>query len=136
MYANRKTNLICLIFVIAITLAFIPPAIGQDAKLGTVDFPTSGSAQAQAYFLRGLAALHSFWYEEAADYFRQATRLDPDFMMGYWGEAMTYNHPLWSQQDTEAARKVVAKIKETPSLTARERLISAPSKFCTVMATS
>jgi tetratricopeptide (TPR) repeat protein len=42
-------------------------------------------------------------------------------MMGYWGEAMTYNHPLWSEQDLAAARQVVAKIKDSPKLTDRER---------------
>jgi tetratricopeptide (TPR) repeat protein len=92
----------------------------QEPKLGTVNFPTSGSKEAQAHFLRGLAALHSFWYEEALDAFRDSTKADPDFMMGYWGEAMAQNHPLWSQQDTEAARKVVKNIKEAGKLTARE----------------
>jgi tetratricopeptide (TPR) repeat protein len=71
--------------------------------------------------MRGLAALHSFWYEEALDEFREATRLEPDFMMGYWGEAMAHNHPLWSQQETEAARKVLEKIKDSAPLTPRER---------------
>lgn len=93
----------------------------QDSKLGKVEFPTSGSEKAQAHFLRGLAALHSFWYEEALDEFRAATKLEPDFAMGYWGEAMAHNHPLWSEQDISAAREVLAKIKETPKLTDRER---------------
>ncbi|HSD46014.1 MAG TPA: hypothetical protein VLB87_05300 [Pyrinomonadaceae bacterium] len=93
----------------------------QESQLGRVDFPTSGSPKAQAPFLRGLAALHSFWYEEALDAFRESTKADPDFMMGYWGEAMAYNHPLWSEQDLAAARGVLAKIKDTPKLTARER---------------
>jgi tetratricopeptide (TPR) repeat protein len=96
-------------------------AFAQEQKLGTVDFPTSGSKEAQAHFLRGLAALHSFWYEEALDAFRDSTKSDPSFMMGYWGEAMAHNHPLWSQQDTEAARKVLKNIKESGKLTARER---------------
>jgi tetratricopeptide (TPR) repeat protein len=90
-------------------------------ELGKVEFPTSGSAKAQAHFRRGIAALHSFWYEEALDAFRESTKIDPDFAMGYWGEAMTYNHPLWSEQDLTAARAVVAKFKETPKLTERER---------------
>jgi hypothetical protein len=93
----------------------------QDSQLGKVEFPTSGSQKAQTLFLRGLGALHSFWYEEALDAFREATKAEPDFMMGYWGEAMALNHPLWSEQDTAAARAVIAKIKETPKLTSRER---------------
>lgn len=93
----------------------------QTSQLGKVDFPTSGSPQAQAHFLRGLAALHSFWYEEALEAFRESTKIDPDFMMGYWGEAMAYNHPLWSEQDTPAGKIVVAKIKDTARLTPRER---------------
>src|SRR6476469_5509581 len=93
----------------------------QQSNLGRVEFPTSGSPAAQTHFLRGLAALHSFWYEEALDAFRESTRTDPDFMMGYWGEAMAYNHPLWSEQDIAAAREVLAKLKDTPKLTERER---------------
>src|SRR5215813_5887104 len=93
----------------------------QESQLGKVDFPTSGSPKAQQYFLRGLAALHSFWYEEAIDAFRESTKIEPDFAMGYWGEAMAYNHPLWSEQDIAAARQILAKIKETPRLTERER---------------
>lgn len=93
----------------------------QESQLGRVEFPTSGSKEAQGHFLRGLAALHSFWYEEALEAFREATKVDPDFAMGYWGEAMTYNHPLWSEQDIATARQVLTKLKETPKLTDRER---------------
>ena len=93
----------------------------QESQLGRVEFQTSGSKEAQVHFLRGLAALHSFWYEEALEAFREATKVDPDFAMGYWGEAMTYNHPLWSEQDIATARQVLAKLKETPKLTDRER---------------
>ena len=93
----------------------------QNANLGNVKFDNSGSEKAQASFLRGLAALHSFWYEEALEAFRESTRIDPDFMMGYWGEAMAHNHSLWSEQDTPAARQVVANFKETAKLTQRER---------------
>ena len=92
-------------------------------KLGTVDFQTSArSGEAQARFVRGVAALHSFWYPVALDEFQAATRIEPDFMMGYWGEAMTHNHPLWGDpQETEAARQVLSKIAITPALTPKER---------------
>ncbi len=90
-----KKALCALLVILAYTLI----GSAQEAKLGRVEFPTSGSEKAQAHFLRGLAALHSFWYEEALEEFRESTKLEPDFMMGYWGEAMAYNHPLWSEQD-------------------------------------
>jgi len=109
----------CLLVVLIAALAVSGSA--QSSQLGSVKFPTSGSEKAQASFLRGLAALHSFWYEEALEAFRESTKIEPDFMMGYWGEAMAHNHPLWSEQDTVAARQVIAKIKETPKLTPRER---------------
>src|SRR5215213_1306652 len=95
--------------------------MAQESQLGRVEFQTSGSKEAQAHFLRGLAALHSFWYEEALEAFRESTKVDPDFAMGYCGEAMAHNHPLWSEQDIAAARLVLAKIKDTPKLTERER---------------
>jgi tetratricopeptide (TPR) repeat protein len=105
----------------ALLAALALSANAQTSQLGNVQFPTSGSQKAQAHFLRGLAALHSFWYEEALEAFREATRIEPDFMMGYWGEAMAHNHPLWTEQDTPAARLVIARIKETPKLSMREQ---------------
>jgi tetratricopeptide (TPR) repeat protein len=94
----------------------------QLDDLGAVEFPASCSAEAQSRFRRGVAALHSFWYPVAIDEFRAATRTDPDCMMGYWGEAMAHNHPIWGDpQETEAARAVIRKIKLTPKLTQRER---------------
>ncbi|WP_348758554.1 tetratricopeptide repeat protein [Candidatus Methylocalor cossyra] len=93
-----------------------------EARLGDIQFPTSAhSEEAQAHFLRGVSALHSFSYDLALAEFRKATEREPEFMMGYWGEAMAHNHPLWGQQNTEAARKALARIQDTPRLTAKER---------------
>lgn len=117
---TTSCRIVCWLSLIAFAVAPMC-AFAQRSELGKVNFPTTGSEQAKAHFLRGVAALHSFWYEEALEEFQEATKADPDFMMGYWGEAMTYNHPLWAQQDTEAARKAVSKIKDTPKLTDRER---------------
>ncbi|HEY0082706.1 MAG TPA: hypothetical protein VGB61_07945 [Pyrinomonadaceae bacterium] len=88
--------------------------------LGKIDFPTSGSRAAQEHFLRGVGALHSFWYEEALESFQAATKIEPGFALGYWGEAMAHNHPLWNEQDAEAARKALGKIPADAKLTPRE----------------
>jgi tetratricopeptide (TPR) repeat protein len=110
------------VLVLVVVLGLVALSVtAQESQLGRVEFPTSGSKEAQAHFLRGLAALHSFWYEEAVEAFRESTKVDPDFAMGYWGEAMTYNHPLWSEQDITAARQVLAKIKDSAKMTERER---------------
>jgi tetratricopeptide (TPR) repeat protein len=121
MLVARKTVKSSLASIALVISALTLNANAQQSQLGKVVFPTSGSQQAQVHFLRGLAALHSFWFEEALDEFRESTKIDPDFVMGYWGEAMAYNHPLWAEQDTEAARKTLAKIKDTSKITARER---------------
>ena len=94
-----------------------------DFELGDIHFPTSGSAEAQPHFRRGVLLLHSFEYDRAAEAFREAQRLDPDFAMAYWGEAMTYNHPLWDQQDREAARAALERLAPT----AEGRLAEAPT---------
>jgi len=76
------------------------------AQYGEVSFANTGSDAAQPSFLRGLALLHDFEYPSAANAFREAQKIDPDFVMAYWGEAMTYTHPVWYQQDADAARAV------------------------------
>lgn len=83
-------------------------------QLGEVDFPTSAGPEAQAWFERGVLLLHSFIYDDAADAFRKARALEPDFALAHWGEAMTHNHPLWRQQDSAAARAVLDRLAPTP----------------------
>jgi tetratricopeptide (TPR) repeat protein len=100
--------------VLLLVLTPCPGVAAQTTGLGSVSFPTSGSARAQPAFLRGLALLHSFEYDDAADAFREAQRLDPGFAMAYWGEALTYDHPIWGQHDSTAARAALARLGDTP----------------------
>ena len=83
--------------------------------IGEVSFENSGAPAAQAAFLRGLALLHDFEYTPAAESFRKAQAIDPGFAMAYWGEAMTYTHPIWFQQDLPAARAVLLRLGATPA---------------------
>jgi tetratricopeptide (TPR) repeat protein len=109
-------------------LAFALPLSAAD--LGSVAFPTSAKTpKAQALFERGLAALHSFWYDEAANSFRSARELEPSFAMAYWGEALAHNHPIWMEQDRDAA---LAVLKALPTdagqrAVALEEAAAAPS---------
>ena len=100
-----------ILLVLSVLLAFSP---ARAADLGRVDFPTSGTPGAQAHFLRGVAALHSFWYDEAAEAFRDAQKADPGFALAYWGEALTYHHPIWSEQDRDAALASLERLAPNP----------------------
>ena len=48
------------------------PPSPSSTKLGRIDFPTSGTPDAQAQFLTGALLLHSFEFEDAATAFRKA----------------------------------------------------------------
>ena len=96
-------------------------ASSSTSRLGKIEFATSGSEEAQKHFLHGVAALHSFWYKEALEAFRQSTKIEPGFAMGYWGEAMAHNHPLWGEQDAQAAIEALAKIPHSAKATVREK---------------
>src|SRR5215468_822778 len=105
--------------MLTVALAFLLAAAPSN-EVGEVSFANSGSPAAQPDFLRGLALLHDFEYARAAESFRKAQKIDPAFVMAYWGEAMTYTHPIWFQQDAEAARAVLKRIPDVETLTARE----------------
>ncbi len=104
------------------------PAASQDLTrmegLGSLTFPNSGAPAAQNDFMRGVLLLHSFEYDHAAEAFRKAQEIDPDFALAYWGETMTYTHPLWNQKDTDAALAALARYAPTKE----ERAAKAPTE--------
>src|SRR5438876_7927217 len=100
--------------IAAVASVILAPTSGAvEPSLGVIFFSNSGSPAAQADFLTGLAQLHNFQYPQAAEAFQRAESLDPRFAMAYWGEAMTYNHAVWQQQDLAAARAALAKLGAT-----------------------
>ena len=99
--------------IAAMAIALSGPLYAQEPRLGHVEFPTSGAPAAQPHFVRGVLFLHSFEFEAAAEAFREAQAADADFALAYWGEAMTYNHPLWGERDDAAARAVLARLGPT-----------------------
>ncbi len=95
------------------TAAVVENDTAHEAGLGHIDFPNTGPRAAQAPFLRGMLLLHSFEYDDAADSFREAQAAAPGFALAYWGEALTHCHPVWQQEDRDAAQKVLARLAPT-----------------------
>ena len=91
------------------------PRDGYGEQLGTVLFPVSCHEAARQHAERGLALLHHMTYEGASAAFSAATKADPNCAMGYWGKAMSFIHPLWSDQpnqaDFESGRAFINKAK-------------------------
>jgi tetratricopeptide (TPR) repeat protein len=82
------------------------------AELGTVYFPVSCDASVQKPFERGIALLHSFWYEEAEKQFLQIAKDDPGCAMAHWGVAMSLWHQLWNQPDANVIKRGWHEVRE------------------------
>jgi tetratricopeptide (TPR) repeat protein len=74
----------------------VVPEPGDLRAAGTVDFPVSCAPAVRAEFVRGVALLHSFFYEEARRIFTSVAEQDPKSAMAQWGIAMTWWHPIWT----------------------------------------
>jgi tetratricopeptide (TPR) repeat protein len=95
-----------------------------EKQLGTVHFPVSCAPAVQKPFERGVALLHSFWYEEAEKEFDDIAKDDPKCAMAQWGLAMSQWHQLWNHPDAATTNKARDEMKKAASLhaaTARER---------------
>jgi len=75
-------------FLFLLAILFLCPTVFADdeghhhediteAQVGTVHFPTSCAEAVQKPIERGVAMLHSFWYEEAEKQFQQIEKDDP-----------------------------------------------------------
>jgi hypothetical protein len=111
-------------FIAVCLLTLLSPIAGQSDDMGSIDFPTSGSKSAQVHFLEGAAALHSFGRKQARVAFQKAQAIDPGFAMAYWGDSLTYNHPLTAEWDIETPKQVLTKLGDTPA----KRLAAAPTE--------
>ena len=99
--------------LISILLLLCSASATAQQDFGEVAFMNSGPAAAQADFLHGLAQLHNFEYEDAAEHFRKAEQIAPDFALAFWGEAMTKNHTVWHDEDVPAAREILSRLAPT-----------------------
>lgn len=106
------------IFLLALGILFLGCQTSEsepsDNKLGDISIDVTGDESAIPIFEEGLMLLHSFEFKDAADKFKEAQEIDPDFAMAYWGEAMTENHPLWREQEFDKANDILSRLGETP----------------------
>ena len=97
---------------------------GDLRAAGTVDFPVSCAPAVRAEFIRGVALLHSFFYEEARRIFTSVAEQDPNCAMAQWGIAMTWWHPIWTPPTPDEMSAGKAAIEKAMGMTAgteRER---------------
>ncbi len=87
-----------------------------ETQLGTVHFPISCEASVQKPFARGVALLHSFWYEEAEKEFLQIAKDDPHCAMAHWGIAMSLWHQLWNEPDENVIKRGLGEVNTAKKL--------------------
>ena len=85
--------------------------------LGSYHRPiTTRSARAQRYFDQGLTLLFGFNHDEAIRSFTEATRLDPDCAMCFWGLADAHgphiNNPTLDPAHAQAAWEAIAQARK------------------------
>src|SRR5438309_9921994 len=102
----------------------IVPVPGDLRAAGTIDFKVSCATEVRPEFTRGVALLHSFFYEEARRIFTSVTEQDPKCAMAYWGIAMTWWHPIWTPPNPDemiAGKAAIEKAVGIKAGTDRER---------------
>src|SRR6185369_16684832 len=100
------------------------PVPGDLRAAGTVHFKVSGAPEVRSEFIRGVALLHSFFYEEARRIFTEVAARDPNCAMAHWGIAMTWWHPIWTPPTPDEMSAGKAAIEKAMGMTAgteRER---------------
>src|SRR5216117_1355311 len=116
------------------------PEPGDLRAAGKVEFPISCASSVQSEFSRGVALLHSFFYEEARRVFTSVAERDPKCAMAQWGIAMTWWHPIWTPptpNEMSAGKAAIEKAMAMKGVTDRERgFITALNVYYNTLDTS
>jgi tetratricopeptide (TPR) repeat protein len=106
-------------------------------NVGAVKFENTCAAAVQPVISRGLALLHSFWYEEVNREFRAVTAADPQCAIAWWGVAISQWQPLWevrgpSRAALDRGREAIEKGQALGTGSPRERAyLAALARFYT-----
>jgi hypothetical protein len=116
---------------LAVLLSSATPA---QEKLGKVSFPTSCDRKVQAQFDRAVAMLHSFWFQQGEQAFREVLERDPSCAIANWGIAAILIGNTFggnaTAQDAQKAKEAIQRARLTGAKTERERFyIEAISEY-------
>src|SRR5437870_5983975 len=128
-----RSRWVCTFFLVALVSILVAPGDAECATapdpgdlrgVGRVTFPITCAPDVQSDFARGVALLHSFFYEEARRVFTSVAERDPKCAMAQWGIAMTWWHPIWTPPTPDEMRAGKAAIEKAMAMNAgtdRER---------------
>ena len=131
---NVRTHFAYLLLTLACSVTFSADDPSKPVLYaGLGDFGrkiTTQSPEAQQYFNQGLCFLYAFNHDEAIRSFEQATKLDPQCPMAWWGIAVAngphINNPIVSPERAQVAWDALSKARETTAaLTAPEKALIA-----------
>src|SRR5262249_53685324 len=96
------------------------PIAPQLEGLGGLEYRvTTSSPEAQRFFNQGLRLLYAFNHAEAIRAFREASRLDPQLAMAYWGQALALGPNLNAPMSAENGKHAYEAAQRAVKLAAR-----------------
>ena len=117
---NKTLVLAAFLGVIASSVPAAAQHDGPHEQLGKVSFPTSCDPKVQAEFERGVAMLHSYWFNYAGKVFRGILQQDPTCAMAYWGIALDLlGNTLAAAPSPQAARDAWAVLEKARGVTVK-----------------
>ena len=119
---KSKSVLLAVMIVVAIAL----PALGQEDRLGKVEFANSCSRAVQEKLQRGVAMLHSFYYSATQKAFEEVAAEDNSCAIAAWGYAsILMSNPLQGvgapPKGAQQAQDAIDKGRKMGAKTERER---------------
>ena len=107
-------------------LTLAQPAFAQvdDRKLGTVQFETSCTPDAQNLFDHAMLYQHSFWYRASQKFFEDVLKADPECGIAYWGIGLSLllnPHAPTPAKNLAEGAAALAKGRSIGAKTQRER---------------
>ena len=109
--------MVAIVWLAGVAASAGEPAVPLFEGLGTTGRKvTTSSADAQRYFDQGLCFLFAFNHDEAIRSFRQATELDPNCPLAWWGIALAHgphiNFPLLPPERNKLALAALTKAQK------------------------